>query len=327
MSGSASTKAIGKDWTVADIPSQAGRRALITGANSGIGYYAALELARKGAHVLLGCRNQSKGDAALTRILAEVPGASAEVALLDLASLESIQSFAAAEMALGVPLDLLINNAGVMAPKRRQETADGFEIQFGTNVLGHFALTALLLPALERAAKVGTQRPRVVTIASIAHKQGRINFGDLQSTKRYSPMGAYRQSKLADLMIAFKLDRRLRAAGPPASGLMSVAAHPGVANTNLFQSGEYMAIERAVRRGISAAVGALLNSEADGAVPTLFAATAPDVEDGGYYGPQGFLEMRGGDVGPAKIAPQALDQRAAAQLWSECEIFTGISML
>ena len=162
---------------------------------------------------------------------------------------------------MGVPLDLLINNAGVMAPKRRQETADGFEIQFGTNVLGHFALTALLLPALERAAEAGTQRPRVVTIASIAHKRGRINFDDLQSTKHYSPMGAYQQSKLADLMFAFKLDRRLRAAGPPASGVMSVAAHPGVANTNLFQSGEYMAIERVIRRGIGAAIGALLNSE------------------------------------------------------------------
>ena len=327
MSRSATTKAIGKGWTVADIPSQAGRRALITGANSGIGYHAALELARKGAHVLLGCRNQSKGDAALARVRAEAPGASAEVALLDLASLESIRRFAAAEMALGVPLDLLINNAGVMAPRRRQETADGFEIQFGTNVLGHFALTALLLPALERAAEVRTQRPRVVTIASIAHKQGRINFDDLQSTRNYAPMGAYRQSKLADLMFAFKLDRRLRAAGPPASGVMSVAAHPGVANTKLFQTGEYMAIERVIRRGISAAIGALLNSEADGAVPTLFVATAPEAEDGGYYGPQGFLEMRGGDVGPAKIAPQALDQRAAAQLWNECEIFTGISML
>ena len=181
-------------------------------------------------------------------------------------------------LALDIPLDLLINNAGVMAPKRRQETADGFELQFGTNVLGHFALTARLLPALERAAASQAQRPRVVTIASIAHKQGRINFDDLQSTKNYSPMGAYRQSKLADLMFAFTLDRRLRAAGPPASGVMSVAAHPGVANTNLFQTGEYSAIERAIRRGLGAAIGTLLNSEADGAVPTLFAATVPEAE-------------------------------------------------
>ena len=326
MSGAATDKA-GKGWTVADIPSQAGRRALVTGANSGIGYYAALELARKGAHVLLGCRGRSKGDAALARLQAEAPGASAEVALLDLASLESIRKFAEIESALETRLDLLINNAGVMAPKRRQETADGFEVQFGTNVVGHFALTALLLPALERAAAGGAQRPRVVTIASIAHKQGRIHFDDLQSTRDYRPMGAYRQSKLGDLIFAFELSRRLRAAGPPSSGVMSVAAHPGVANTNLFQAGEYSAIERMVRRGLGVAIGALLNSDAAGAVPTLFAATAPDVADGGYYGPQGFQEMRGVDVGPAKVAPQALDPRTAARLWSECEIFTGISML
>ena len=327
MSPSDTNKAAGKDWTVADIPSQTGRRALITGANSGIGYYAALELTRKGAHVLLGCRNQRKGEAALAQIRAEVPTANAEVVLLDLASLESIRAFSAAENALEISLDLLINNAGVMAPKHRQETVDGFELQFGTNVLGHFALTALLLPALERATVNSAQRPRVVTIASIAHKRGRLNFDDLQSTKSYSPMGAYQQSKLADLMFAFELDRRLRAAAPPASGVMSVAAHPGVANTNLFQTGEYSAIERTIRRGFGAAIGALLNTEADGAVPTLFAATAPEAESGGYYGPQSFMEMRGGDVGPAKVATQALDQRSAARLWSECEIFTGISLL
>jgi hypothetical protein len=225
-----------------------------------------------------------------------------------------------------VPLDLLINNAGVMAPKQRLETADGFELQFGVNVLGHFALTALLLPALLRvAAKVQGQRPRVVTLASIAHKMGRLNFEDLQSTKSYSPMGAYRQSKLADLMFAFELDRRLRAAGPPAPGVLSVAAHPGVANTNLFQVGEFSPVERLVRRGFGVAIGGLLNSGAQGAAPTLFAATAPDAVSGGYYGPQGFLETRGGDVGPAKVAAQALDEAAAARLWSECERLTGVS--
>jgi len=320
-------KAVGSGWTVAEIPTQAGRRALITGANSGIGYHAALELARKGAYVLLACRNKTKGDAALARMLAEVPGASAEVVVLDLASLESVCAFGAAELALGKPLDLLINNAGVMAPKRRLQTRDGFEIQFGTNVLGHFVLTAVLLPALVRAAVNHPQRPRVVTLASIAHKQGRLNFDDLQSVKSYGPMVAYRQSKLADLMLAFELHRRLRAAGPPISGVMSVAAHPGVANTNLFQTGEHSAVERLVRRGMGVAIGALLNSEAQGAVPTLFAATSPDVADGGYYGPQGLLETRGGDVGVAKVAPQALDQAAAERLWSECERLTGISLL
>jgi len=318
---------VGSGWTVAKIPTQAGRRALITGANSGIGYHAALELARKGAHVLLACRNKALGDAALARLRAEVPDASAEVVLLDLASLESVCTFGAAELSLGEPLDLLVNNAGVMAPRRRQQTADGFEIQFGTNVLGHFVLTAVLLPALVRAAVGHPQRPRVVTLASIAHKQGQLNFDDLLSAKSYGPMVAYRQSKLADLMFAFELDRRLRAAAPPISGVMSLAAHPGVANTNLFHVGEFNPIERLVRRGLGVAIGALLNSEAQGAVPTLFAATSPDVADGGYYGPQGLLEMRGGDVGPAKVAPQALDQTAAAHLWSECERLTGISLL
>jgi NAD(P)-dependent dehydrogenase (short-subunit alcohol dehydrogenase family) len=319
-------EAVGKGWTVKSIPSQAGRRVLITGANSGIGFYAAAELAHNGAHVLLGCRDQSKGDAALARMRALDPRANAEVVVLDLASLESVRAFAAAELARGVPLDLLINNAGVMAPKQRLETADGFELQFGVNVLGHFALTALLLPALLRvAAKVQGQRPRVVTLASIAHKMGRLNFEDLQSTKSYSPMGAYRQSKLADLMFAFELDRRLRAAGPPAPGVMSVAAHPGVANTNLFQVGEFSPVERLVRRGFGAAIGGLLNSGAQGAAPTLFAATAPDAVSGGYYGPQGFLETRGGDVGPAKVAAQALDEAAAARLWSECERLTEVS--
>jgi NAD(P)-dependent dehydrogenase (short-subunit alcohol dehydrogenase family) len=318
-------EAVGKGWTVKSIPSQVGRRVLITGANSGIGFYAAAELAHNGAHVLLGCRDQSKGDAALARMRALDPRANAEVVVLDLASLESVRAFAAAELARGVPLDLLINNAGVMAPKQRLETADGFELQFGVNVLGHFALTALLLPALLRAAAVQGQRPRVVTLASIAHKMGRLNFEDLQSTKSYSPMGAYRQSKLADLMFAFELDRRLRAAGPPAPGVTSVAAHPGVANTNLFQVGEFSPVERVVRRGFGVAIGGLLNSGAQGAAPTLFAATAPDAVSGGYYGPQGFLETRGGDVGPAKVAAQALDEAAAARLWSECERLTGVS--
>jgi NAD(P)-dependent dehydrogenase (short-subunit alcohol dehydrogenase family) len=167
----------------------------------------------------------------------------------------------------------------------------------------------------------------VVTIASIAHKQGQLNFDDLQSEQNYEPMVAYRQSKLADLMFAFELDRRLRAAGPPISGVMSVAAHPGVANTNLFQVGEFSQVERLVRRGFGMAIGALLNTEEQGAVPTLFAATSPDVAEGGYYGPQGLMEMRGGDVGVAKVAAQALDHAAAARLWSECERLTGISLL
>jgi NAD(P)-dependent dehydrogenase (short-subunit alcohol dehydrogenase family) len=318
---------VGKGWTVAEIPNLMGRRALVTGANSGVGFFAAVELARNGAHVLLACRDTRKGHAALTRMRVQDPRASAEVVELDLASLDSVRRFAAAEDAQGIPLDLLINNAGVMAPKRRQETVDGFEMQFGTNVLGHFALTALLWPALLRAAQSAAERPRVVTIASIAHKTGQLNFTDLQSTESYGPMEAYRQSKLADLMFALELNRRLRAAGEPASRVMSVAAHPGVARTNLFQAGEYSAVELRVRRALGVAIAVLLNSGADGAVPTLFAATSPEVVDGGYYGPQGFQEMRGGDVGLAKVAPQALDRAAAARLWGECERLTGVRLL
>jgi NAD(P)-dependent dehydrogenase (short-subunit alcohol dehydrogenase family) len=248
-----------------------------------------------------------------------------ELVLLDLASLESVRAVAEAELALGVPLDLLINNAGVMATKKRLETKDGFELQFATNVLGHFALTLRLLPALLRAAESAAHRPRVVTLASIAHKNGRLNFADLQSTRDYNPMGAYQQTKLADLMFAFELDRSLRAAGELAAQVMSVAAHPGVANTNIFQAGEYSALEKTMRRWAAAAIGAVLNSEAEGALPTLFAATSDEAVSGGYYGPQGFQETRGGDVGVAKVAPQALDQAAATRLWSECERLTGVS--
>jgi NAD(P)-dependent dehydrogenase (short-subunit alcohol dehydrogenase family) len=318
---------VGRGWTVAQIPDQTGRRALITGANSGIGFYTALELARKGAQVVLACRDKARGEAALARIRAEIPTAHVELALLDLASLASVRAVADAELARNSSLDLLINNAGVYAPKKRLETADGFELQFGTNVLGHFLLTALLMPALERAAAGEGERPRVVTIASIAHKRARLNFDDLQSTKSYSPSGSYGQSKLADLMFAFELERRLRAAGGADARVISVAAHPGVANSNLFLVGKFNPVELAMRRGVSSLIGTLLNTEADGAIPTLFAATAAEAAGGGYYGPQGFQEMRGGDVGVARISPQARDQAAAALLWTECEQLTGVPFL
>ncbi len=322
----ASNLSMSNTWSVAQMPDQTGRRAIVTGANSGIGYPAALELARRGATVVVASRDQAKGQAAVERIKNTVPRAQAEFSQLDLASLASVRNFAARELARDAPLDLLINNAGVMAPPRRLETKDGFELQFGTNVLGHFALTALLLPALHRAAALSPTPPRVVFVASIAHKRGRIRFTDLQFHGGYSPMKTYQQSKLADLMLSFELDRRLRAGDKITSRILSVAAHPGVANTNLFQVGDHGPLQKTIRRWAGHAIGLLLNSDVDGALPTIFAATSPEARSGGYYGPQGFQEMRGGDVGPARIAEQARDTRAAAHLWQICEDLTQTHM-
>ncbi|MDR5826526.1 oxidoreductase [Caballeronia sp. LP006] len=307
-----------KPWSIDDIASQTGRRVIVTGANSGIGYHTAAVLARHGAEVVLACRNPQRGAQALARLQREVPDARVQLEQLELADLSSVRAFADRQLALRKPLDILVNNAGVMAPPRRAETADGFELQFGTNVLGHFALTGLLLPAIEMAAESASERPRIVTIASIAHKTGRLDFDDLQATRHYSPMSSYRQSKLANLMFAFELDRHLRAAG---SRVMSVAAHPGVANTNLFRD-DRSAVSRAARTVLSGFIGALLNSDLSGALPTLYAATAPDVVDGGYYGPLGLFEARGDTVGPAKVASQALDKDAAKRLWEVCEALT-----
>ncbi|MGF6768129.1 NAD(P)-dependent dehydrogenase (short-subunit alcohol dehydrogenase family) [Paraburkholderia sp. GAS199] len=309
-------------WTPGDITPLDGKRILITGANSGIGYHAALVLAQKGAHVVMACRDLRRGEAALGRLKASAPGASVELAVLDLASLESVREFAQRQLAEQRPLHTLINNAGVMAPPKRLETADGFELQFGTNVLGHFALTGLLMPLLEKSAL--SDHSRVVTIASIAHKRGRLNFDDLQCIRHYSSMQSYQQSKLANLIFALELDRRLRAQG---SRVMSVAAHPGVAMTNLFRAGERSALDSAMRAVASHLIGALLNSEGAGALPTLYAATSPDVAGGGYYGPTGWKEMRGDRVGDALIAPQAKDAESARRLWEVCETLTGVRFL
>ena len=303
------------NWTASDIPDQTNRRAIVTGANSGIGFHTALELARHGATVVLASRDPRKAAEAAARIQKEIPSARLERSTLDLASLASIQAFATTQT--GIPIDLLIHNAGVMAPPQRKETQDGFEIQFGTNVLGHFALTALLLPQLTPAA-------RVVTLTSIAHKSGKLDFADLQSRTRYNPMRAYQQSKLADLMFAFELQRRLTLAG---STIKSIAAHPGIANTNLFHSPDHNPLATAARHFMGWIFDRFLNSQASGALPTLYAATAPEAEAGGFYGPQGLQEMRGGDVGPAKVAPQARDLAAAAHLWIVCEQLTGLLLL
>jgi len=315
---------MGNPWTLADIPSQAGKRILITGANSGIGYRAAFTLARKGAHIIFACRDRRKAEAALSHLNAEAPGASVELAILDLASLTSVRDFADQQLNQRLPLHILINNAGVMAPPKRLQTVEGFEVQFGTNVLGHFVLTSLLFPALQQASTESSDPSRIVTIASIAHKRGSLNFEDLQYKQNYSPMRTYQQSKLANLMLALEMDRRLRSTYPK---ILSVAAHPGVANTNLFQTGQYSAIENTARKVISHLIGAFLNTDAEGALPSLYAATFSEVVSGGYYGPQSFQEMCGNEVGVAKIAPQAQDVAAAARLWNICEDLTGIKFL
>ena len=289
---------------------------MITGANSGIGYHAAVELARRGATVVLACRDRARGEQSLASLHRAVPGAMAELLVLDLASFASIREAARHELATGLPLHLLINNAGVMTPPRRLETSEGFELQFGTNVLGHFHLTALLLPSVERAGK-----GRIVTVSSIVHKSGRLHFEDPNWREAYRANGAYGQSKLANLMFAFELERRLRATG---SSITSLACHPGVASTRLFVNGDYPPVEKALRVLASCAISLFLNTSLQGALPILFAATSEQARGGGYYGPQGFREMRGGDAGPAFIAPQAHDGVAAKRLWNLCEELTGV---
>jgi len=307
------------NWTLADVPSQVGKRFFITGGNSGVGYYAAVELARRGAVMVLACRDKAKGEAALRRLKVDASGAesaagAAELVMLDLASLDSVREVAASVLASGIQFDGLINNAGIMAPLKRLESRDGFELQFGTNVLGHFALTCGMLPAVTES---------VVTLASIGHKLGRIAFEDLQSERSYSPRGAYYQTKLADLMFALELERRLRALG---SGVRSIAVHPGVAQTNLFKVGSGKGLARVAEKTIMGAIGLFLNSGPDGALPTIFAATSPDAKGGRYYGPQGFKEMSGGDVGDAIVTKAAADVEAQKRLWAVCAELTGVDL-
>ena len=292
-------------WSAADIPDQSGRRAIVTGANSGLGLIAARELARKGASVVLACRNMQKGQEALAQVRAA--GGDAELAALDLGNLASVREFAAAQ---DRPLDLLMCNAGVMAPPR-SETADGFELQLGTNHLGHFALTGLLLERLKAA-----DAARVVTISSNGHRMGRIEFDDLHGQRRYRRWRAYGQSKLANLLFMRELDRRAVAAGLP---LVSVAAHPGYTATNL-QFAAPPLVDRLVMR-----VGNLVlaqNAE-QGALPGLYAATVPGLPGGSYVGPDGRSEWRGSPqlVGMSR---RAQDPETARRLWEASESLTGV---
>jgi NAD(P)-dependent dehydrogenase (short-subunit alcohol dehydrogenase family) len=301
-------------WSTHDIPPQTGRTAIVTGANSGLGYVTARELARAGARVVMGCRDAARGEQARERLLQQAPGAQVEVRPLDLASLDSIRAFADRAHADFPALDLLVNNAGVMAIPR-QLTADGFERQLGTNHLGHFALTGLLLPSL-----VGRAGSRVVTVSSSAHKPGRIDFDDLMSERSYGKWSAYSQSKLANLLFAFELQRRLEAAGMPT---ISVAAHPGYAATNLQQVGPSMQGSRL--GGLLMSLGNRLFAQSDemGALPQLYAATAPDVRGGEYFGPDGIGESRGH---PKRVdsTKASKDTATAARLWEASEDLTGV---
>ncbi len=300
-------------WTAQNIPDQTGRVALVTGANSGLGYETTRALVHKGAHVVMACRTLEKGYVARDALLQEMPEASLDVQSLDLASLDSIYTFANTFMSAYQRLDLLFNNAGVMAPPRR-ETADGFELQLGTNHLGHFALTGRLIDLI-----VHTDGSRVVTTSSGAHRIGRMNFADLQRVQSYDRWGAYGQSKLANLLFAFELQRKLAKAD---THTISVAAHPGYADTSLQSTGPGMDGTSVSYLFMRFANAFLAQSAAMGALPQLYAGTAPDVIGGDFYGPN-ILGWRGYPQKEAAAAT-AYDPEAAAQLWQVSEELTGV---
>ncbi|WP_299052229.1 oxidoreductase [uncultured Nocardioides sp.] len=298
-------------WTARDIPSQEGRVAVVTGANTGLGRETARELARAGATVELACRDHAKGAEAMADIHAEVPGADLRVQELDLSSLDSVRAAASALADRYERIDLLINNAGVMYVNPRKETADGFEMQMGTNHLGHFALTGLLMDRV-LAAPAG----RVVSVSSVAHKiRSRIDFDDLQFTRGYERVAAYGRSKLANLLFTYRLDRRLRDAGSPASAL---AAHPGIAATELVRN-----LPGPLRLGASLA-SRLQNSAAVGALGTLRAATDPAAAGSDYFGPAGPGEAVGLPVWVASTG-RSHDPQAQDLLWAASEELTGVT--
>jgi len=302
-----------KEWSVADMPSLSGKLVVVTGATGGLGYESALELARAGAEVLVTGRNANKGRTAVERIQRAVPAAKVRFEMLDLASLASLRAFATKMTASARPLDLLVNNAGVMDLPTRRLTEDGFELQFGTNHLSHFALTGLLLPLLRTA-----EAARVVNVSSLAHRGGKIDFANLQAERKYRSWPAYQQSKLANLLFTFELQRRSDTYG---WGIMSNAAHPGYARTDLIPNGPGTGGPKGMAMK---ALGSFMSqSAAAGALPTLFAAASADAKPAGYYGPNGFYELKGA-VAPAQVFPQAKDQAVAKKLWDVSEQLTGV---
>jgi NAD(P)-dependent dehydrogenase (short-subunit alcohol dehydrogenase family) len=302
------------NWTAEEVPDLSGKTIVVTGGNSGIGYEAALVLAGRRAHVVLACRDLEKARAAIAAIRAALPAASLEPIALDLASLDSIRRFADELGARHHGIDVLCNNAGVMAIPYRT-TADGFEMQFGTNHLGHFALTGLLLERLLTAPAA-----RIVNVSSTAHKMGRMRFDDLHGTKGYRKWQAYGQSKLANLLFTYELQRRLERASAKA---ISVACHPGYAATNLQVAGPRMAGSALMESVMQLGNRLLSQTAAMGALPTLYAATAPEVRGGDYIGPDGFFENTGY---PRKTTSSARsqDRAAAERLWNDSEQLTGV---
>ncbi len=297
-----------KTFTVAEIPDQSGRIAVVTGANAGLGFETAKALASRGAEVILACRTESKAQAAIEKIQSETPAGKLVFLALDLSDLSSVRAFVAEFSSRYEQLNLLINNAGVMMPPF-SKTKDGFELQFGTNHLGHFALTGLLLPMLQ-----ATPGARVVNLSSMGHRQGRMDFDDLNfANKRYSAMSAYCQSKLANLHFTLELDRRLKASSVD---VLATASHPGWSATELQRHVGFFNFLNSF----------LAQSQADGALPTLLAAVSPDVRGGDYWGPQRWREMNG-PPGPAKISAHALNDEHAARLWQVSQEMTGVSYL
>jgi NAD(P)-dependent dehydrogenase (short-subunit alcohol dehydrogenase family) len=307
---------------VAAVPDLSGRLAVVTGSNSGLGFGLARRLAAAGADVVMAIRNRAKGEAAIDEIRATVPDAKLTIKPLDLSSLAGVAALGEQLNADGRPIDILINNAGVMTPPKRDTTADGFELQFGSNHLGHFALTAHLMPLLRAA-----DSRRVVSLSSLAARQGRIHFDDPQFEKSYTPGQAYGQSKLAVLMFARELDRRSKEAG---WGILSDAAHPGLTKTNLQISGpshgrsKPSTMERLYK--LSWRLTPFLWQEIDeGILPALYAATSPQAEGGAFYGPHGIYEAAGGGVAVAKVPARARNDADCRRLWDISEKLTGVS--
>jgi len=300
------------------VPDMSGKHVVITGANSGLGFGLAKRLAAAGADVVMAVRNSTKGDAAATQIRQACPTAKVSVKVIDLASLASVEAFADGLVREGLPVDVLINNAGVMTPPTRQETSDGFELQFGANHLGHFALTGRLLPLLRGG--------RVVTVSSLAATQRHIRFDDVNALREYKSMYSYGVAKLGQLMFAFELDRRSQAGR---WGVTSNAAHPGLSKTNLLSGASYGLEKPTLSSRLTQATWRLLPfmwlDVDEGIKPTLYAAVSSQASGAAYYGPRGFYETTGGGVTFARLPRPALDLDGCSRLWQLSETLTNIT--